>query len=44
MTATFAVYTTAHFDRALRKLNRYHPKLADYYERAIVILGEDPYC
>lgn len=43
MTAAFSVQTTARFDRELRKLNRHHPELADYYNRAQSVLEADPY-
>lgn len=43
MTPAYRVQTTPHFDRALRKLERRHPELLDYFRRALAILGSDPY-
>ena len=43
MTPSFAVRTTAHFARTIRKLLRTHPELVATYARAIEILESDPY-
>ena len=43
MAPVFSVETTARFDRELHKLIRRHPELADYYDRARLILEVDPY-
>ena len=39
----FAVLTTSHFDRLLKKLARGHPDAVERFEEAIAILSEDPY-
>lgn len=39
----FEVRTTKHFDRALKKLARAHPDLAEEYEAILPILSADPF-
>ena len=39
----FVVYTTSTFDRALRKLGKGHPELADLYGEVVTTLESDPY-
>ena len=40
---SFAVKTTKHFDRLIRKLVPKHPGLIERFEEAITILSADPY-
>jgi mRNA-degrading endonuclease RelE of RelBE toxin-antitoxin system len=39
----YAIVTTAHFDRLLKKLAPRHPDLVDRFEGAIAILSADPF-
>jgi hypothetical protein len=39
----FAVRTTPHFDRLLKKLARRHAELAEMFAHALAILESDPY-
>ena len=43
MTPSFAVRTTPHFERLLRRLSRAHVELADILSEAMAILAVDPY-
>ena len=40
---SFAVKTTSHFDRLLKKLAPKHPELIERFEEALTILSTDPY-
>jgi hypothetical protein len=43
MTAELLVFTTSHFDRELKKLVAYHPKLPEHHRGIVAALKEDPY-
>ena len=40
---SFAVFTTARFDREFRKLVKRHPELVPIVERVVQIVGADPF-
>jgi mRNA-degrading endonuclease RelE of RelBE toxin-antitoxin system len=40
---SFAVKTTTHFDRLIKKLAPKHPELIERFEEAIAVLSADPY-
>jgi mRNA-degrading endonuclease RelE of RelBE toxin-antitoxin system len=43
MTAPFAVRTSPHFDRLLKRLARPHPEVPEVFARVIGILAFDPH-
>jgi len=43
MSAPFAVRTSPHFDRLLKRLARQHPEVPEVFARAIRILAFDPH-
>ena len=43
MSARFAVRTSPHFDRLLRRLARRHPELPEIFARGLDILSADPH-
>jgi hypothetical protein len=40
---SFSVFTTSHFDKLSRKLDKYHPDYLEVLSEAIGILKSDPY-
>jgi mRNA-degrading endonuclease RelE of RelBE toxin-antitoxin system len=42
-TPVFSVRVTPHFERLIKRLNKQHADFVDYYEKAVRILGTDPY-
>ena len=41
--AAFSVQVTPHCERLIKKLNKQHHDFINHYEKAIHVLGSDPY-